>query len=94
MSNLKYKERWVCFECRKMFRYLRQVEDARPGVPPHSPAKACSACDNPLVNIGSFFAPPTKSEKELWEAARLVAQAGYHCHSLQASREFWEVASK
>lgn len=94
MGELKYKERWVCFNCREMFRYLRQAEDARPSVPPQSPPRVCTACGSSLTNIGSFFAPPAKGEKKLWAAAHQAARAGYHCHSLQASRVFWEVARK
>ncbi len=94
MSKLTYKERWVCFTCRKMFRYLRQVADVRPSMPPPSPKQGCSACGSIMINIGSFFAPPARNEKKLWEAARQAAQAGYHCHSLGASRVFWEVVGK
>ena len=91
MSAPKFKERWVCFTCRKMFRVLRQADDPQPGVPPESPERGCPACGVAMNNIGSFFAPPPKREQRQWEAASLVAAAGYHCHSLGASRVFWEM---
>ena len=91
MLRLKFKERWVCFSCRKMFRVLRQVEGARPGVKPDSPVRICPECGAEMDNIGGFFAPPPKSELRRWEAASLVAAEGYHCHSLGASERFWEM---
>ena len=91
MPMLKFKERWVCFSCRKMFRILRQVEDAKPGVKPDSPIRICPECGTEMHNIGGFFAPPPRSELRRWQAAALVAAAGYHCHSLGASERFWEM---
>ena len=87
----KYKERWICFTCRKMFRVMRQVDDPRPGVKPESPERICPECGTPMDNLGGFFAPPPRSEERRWEAASRVAAAGYHCHSLGASRVFWEM---
>jgi hypothetical protein len=87
----KFKERWICFSCRKMFRILRQINDPTPGVKPESPQKICSECGATMNNIGSFFAPPPRSELRRWAAASLVAEAGYHCHSLGASERFWEM---
>jgi hypothetical protein len=84
----KYKESWVCFTCRKMFRVLWQVDDSKPGVKPESPERICPECGAAMNNLGSFFAPPPKTERRKWEAACLVAAAGYHCHSLGASRLF------
>lgn len=92
MSKLKFKERWVCFSCRKMFRVLRHVEDAKPCVKPDSPTRICPECGTEMDNIGGFFAPPPRSERRQWEAASLVAAAGYHCHSQGASERFWEMA--
>ena len=91
MTVLKFKERWVCFDCRKMFRVLRQGENAEPGMRPDSPQRSCSACGAAMYNIGSFFAPPPRSSVRRWEAAHLVAAAGYHCHSVKASQFFWEL---
>lgn len=91
MPVLKFKERWVCFSCRKMFRVLRRVEGAEPGVKPESPTRICPECEAEMDNIGGFFAPPPRSEVRRWEAASLVAAAGYHCHSLGASERFWEM---
>src|SRR5262249_43369096 len=91
MTVLKLKERWVCFTCRKMFRVLRQVENAESGAVPDSPQKICSACGARMYNIGSFFAPPPRSSVRRWEAAYLVAAAGYHCQSVGASQLFWEL---
>lgn len=91
MSTLKFKERWVCFTCRKMFRVLREVDYPKPGVRPEGPERVCPECGTLTNNIGSFFAPPPKRERRRWEAASLVAAAGYHCHSLGASRLFWKL---
>ena len=91
MSVLKFKERWVCFSCRKMCRVLREVENAKPGVKPDSPKRICPECEAEMNNIGEFFAPPPKNELKRWGAASLVAAAGYHCHSLGASERFWEM---
>jgi hypothetical protein len=91
MATSKFKERWVCFTCRKMFRVLRQVDDPKPGVKPESPERICPECGTAMVNIGGFFAPPPRSDLRRREAASLVAAAGYHCHSLGASRLFWEL---
>src|SRR5690349_8072443 len=71
MTPLKYKERWVCFACRKMSRILRQVEDAKPGARPESPLKICTKCGALLYNIGSFFAPPPKYKIRQWAAASM-----------------------
>jgi hypothetical protein len=87
----KFKERWVCFTCRKMFRVLRQLDDSQPGVKPDGPVRICPKCGTRMNNIGGFFAPPPRNERRRWEAASLVAAAGYHCHSLGASRMFWEM---
>ena len=88
---MKFKERWVCFTCRKMFRLMRQVDDAKPGVKPDSPTRICPECGATMDNIGSFFAPPPRTDLRRWRAASLVAAAGYHCHSLGASRLYWEM---
>ena len=88
---MRYKERWVCFTCRKMFRVLRRVDNPKPGVKPESPKRVCPECGALMDNIGGYFAPPPRSERRTWEAASLVAAAGYHCHSLGASRLFWEL---
>jgi hypothetical protein len=92
MTLKRFKERWVCFDCRKMFRYLRRVENAMPGVKPESSAKSCSKCGAAMYNIGSFFVAPSKSNGRLWDAAKIVAASGYHCHSTSASRLFWQIA--
>ena len=89
MSLIKFKERWVCFSCRKMFRVLRRVEGAEPGVKPVGPTRICPECGAEMDNIGGFFSPPPRSETRRWEAVALVAEAGYHCHSLGASERFW-----
>lgn len=91
MSSPKFKERWVCFACRKMSRLLRRVENARPGVKPDDLQKNCPECGSAMCNIGSFFAPPPRTDLRRWEAAAMVAGAGYHCHSLGASKVFWEI---
>ena len=91
MTALKFKERWVCFTCRKMFRVMRQVENAESGEMPDGPQKNCGACGATMRNVGSFFAPPPRSDARRWEAASLVATAGYHCHSVAASQLFWKL---
>ena len=74
-----------------MFRIMRQVDDTRAGVKPESLERICPECGTRMDNLGSFFAPPPRSAVRRWEAASRVAAAGYHCHSLGASRVFWEV---
>src|SRR5262245_55233434 len=74
-----------------MFRVMRQVENAESGAMPDSPQKNCGACGATMCNIGSFFAPPPRSGTRHWEAASLVAAAGYHCHSVGASQLFWKL---
>lgn len=91
MSIIRYKERWVCFSCRKMSRVLSRVKDARPGVKTDDQTRVCPECGAEMDNVGSFFAPPPRGERRRWEAASLVAAAGYHCHSLGASVMFWEL---
>ena len=91
LSTLKFKERWVCFTCRKMTRLLRHVENAKPGVKPDDLQRNCPKCGFAMCNIGSFFAPPPRTNVRRWEAASIVAAAGYHCHSLGASIVFWEI---
>ena len=91
MSSLKFKERWVCFACRKMLRLLRRVENAKPGVKPDDLLKNCPECGSAMCNIGSFFAPPPRTNLRRWKAAEIVATAGYHCHSLGASLVFWKM---
>jgi hypothetical protein len=75
-----------------MFRYLWRVEDAKPGIKPENRFRSCSKCGTAMDNIGSFFVPPARSNGRLWDAAKIVAASGYHCHSTSASRLFWRLA--
>ena len=88
--NPRYKERWVCFDCRKMFRQmsLANVSEAEES------NRICPQCAQAMVNLGSFFAPPPSTEQQLWQVVRVVAEQGFHCRSVSASMLFWQLAGR
>lgn len=90
MTEIRYKERWVCFNCRKMFRQM-----SLPGVSEaDEPNRICPQCAQPMINMGSFFSPPPATEQKLWQMARVVAEQGFHCRSVSASWLFWALAGR
>ncbi|MBL8203874.1 MAG: hypothetical protein JNM09_06555 [Blastocatellia bacterium] len=86
----RYKERWVCFDCRKMFRQMSQIGVAEAD----EPKRICPQCAQPMMNMGSFFAPPPTADINLWRVARVVAEQGFHCRKISASWLFWELAGR
>lgn len=86
--TMRYKERWVCFDCRKMFRQmsLAGVGEA------DEPKRICPQCAQAMLNMGGFFAPPPMTKVKLWRVARVVAEQGFRCTSVSAAQLFWTLA--
>jgi hypothetical protein len=90
MTKLRYKERWVCFDCHKMFRQLSQA-----GVTEADESnRICPQCSRAMVNMGSFFAPPPIAEQKLWRVAHVVAEQGFRCTSVSEAQLFWSLAGR
>lgn len=86
--SIRYKERWVCFDCRKIFRQMSQAGANEA----EQPNRICPQCAQSMLNMGSFFAPPPVTEQKLWCVARVVAAQGFRCRSVGASQLFWALA--
>jgi hypothetical protein len=86
--SIRYKERWVCFDCCKMFRQMSQagLNEAK------EPNRICPQCAQAMLNMGSFFAPPPITEQGLWRVTRVVAKQGFRCTSVGETQLFWALA--
>jgi hypothetical protein len=68
----RYKEHFVCLECRKMFKkpaYFCLPEKERPATfeeyrPP------CPQCGQPMHNMGKEFKAPRQKDTKAWAAVR------------------------
>lgn len=63
-----YKEHFVCFACRKMFKkpaHSDRSEFSRAGsYEEYHPV--CPECGLPMHNMGKEFAPPRQNDKKAW----------------------------
>ena len=66
---------WVCFGCRKMFRKSAQ-------------ACVCPRCAVPMIEMGPYFEPPKRSNRQMWDVLNALARDGYRFHS-EGSRAFF-----
>ena len=67
----RYKEHFVCFACRKMFRkdaYAELPADNRP-VTYEEYRPVCPQCRQPMHNMGKEFQPPKFSDVKAWREA-------------------------
>jgi hypothetical protein len=64
----------ACFACRKMFRLsparFRWDKDLRQMVTDHPPL--CPDCGALMRNVGRFFKPPRRNNRQAWAAAELL----------------------
>src|SRR5579872_559379 len=52
---------WVCFGCRKMFRKSAQ-------------ACVCPQCAVPMIEMGPYFEPPKRSNRQMWDVLNALAR--------------------
>jgi hypothetical protein len=88
------RERWVCLDCRKMFRpYLAHGavplgRRAKAGTQ-HAPSLAaapCPQCRQPMQRVGRYFKPPKQRNIKQWAKVRLLIAHGVDFHGWQAAR--------
>ena len=67
----RYKEHFVCFDCRKMFKktaYAQLPTDKRPSTyEEYRPT--CPECGQPMHNLGKEFKPPKQNNLKAWRDA-------------------------
>jgi hypothetical protein len=67
------KPKYACFACRKMFRIASARftwdKDLKMNVTEHPPV--CPDCGALMRNVGRYFKPPRRDNKQAWEAAEL-----------------------
>jgi hypothetical protein len=67
----RYKEHFVCFACRKMFKKTAYTE-LPPGKRPSTYEEyrpTCPQCRQPMHNLGKEFEPPKQSDLKAWRKA-------------------------
>ena len=64
-QTARYKQHWVCFRCRKMFKKPAEADlpaEKRPDAYP------CPECGEAMHNMGKEFEPPRQSDRKKWKA--------------------------
>ena len=71
----RFAGHWVCFACRKMF---------------HKSAQncVCPQCAQAMIEMGTYFEPPKKSNQRMWEVLKALADDGYRFRT-ESSRAFF-----
>lgn len=70
----RYKEHFVCFSCRKMFK-KPSPSDLPAGRLPEAYARylpPCPDCGQPMHNMGKEFAPPGRRDARAWKRIERV----------------------
>lgn len=77
-----YKEKFACFECRKMFKQTSYWELRYP-MRKHSTGQRlvkCPECDSPMHNMGLDFHAPRQSDVKQWRKVAVL-----HAHGINFS---------
>ena len=79
-------DHWVCFECRKQLRkplhqkrspeWLAETQSLRWKRKVIREDRSCPECGAALVNMGKYFRPPRRENKQEWENVRRLADHG------------------
>lgn len=78
-----YKEKFACFECRKVFRQL-PLSDVAQKVRLDSAGKRlakCPECSTPMHNMGKDFHAPCRSDLRQWRKVKILHGHGIGFHS-------------
>ena len=63
-----YKQHYVCFTCRKMFRQHKGYPEDR--------THLCPQCRQPMARLGREFWTPRKNNTEQWKKLEMLYHAG------------------
>ncbi len=79
-------DHWVCFVCRKQFRKPLRQKCSSEWSAAHQTLTwkrevlqadlSCPECHTTLVNMGKYFRPPRRENKQEWENVRRLAEHG------------------
>ncbi len=72
-----YKDHYVCFACRKMFRQPSQRKTRPAFGSDKSPAFACPQCGTNMSNMGKDFKPPRQSNVKQWRKVQALYKGGF-----------------
>ena len=74
-ARRRFAGHWVCFSCRKMFHNA-------------APKCVCPQCAQPMIEMGTYFEPPKRSDQRMWDTLKALAGDGYRFHT-EGSRAFF-----
>lgn len=72
-------EHWVCFSCRKQFRKPSRQNCGPWELPSRrKPGRTyvCPECKAPMINMGMYFKPPRREDKQGWKRMQRLAENG------------------
>src|SRR5262245_31607034 len=68
MAAMKLRPKYVCFNCRKMFRLAPDH--------PTDPPPVCPQCGQGMVIVGRFFRPPRRTDTRRWRIVEELYRNG------------------
>lgn len=82
-GDTRYKEPFVCFACRKVFKQtsLWDLPENMLPAPGEERIVLCPQCRAPMADIGLDFKAPARTDTKGWEKVRLLYDAGFTFHS-------------
>jgi hypothetical protein len=72
-----YKDHYVCFVCRKMFRQPMRHEMARPIGREQQRIAPCPQCGGAMTNMGKDFKAPRQADVKQWQKVQELHASGY-----------------
>jgi len=87
MMKARPSEHWVCLPCRKQFRKPSRYNGVHwefNTKPREVRGYPCPECKAPLMDMGKYFKPPRREDKQAWEQVRLLAEHGIRFSSEDA----------
>jgi hypothetical protein len=80
-GDVRYKDHYACFSCRKMFRQVAPYKMAHPPADGEVPIRPCPQCGSAMANLGLDFKAPRQTDVKQWRKVQRLFAAGYDFHS-------------
>lgn len=82
LFHRRYKAHHACLDCR---RAVKVRCEGLAGAA-ERPAPLCTACRQPMIDMGIAFKPPRRGQVAKWRRVRMLVEAGFRFHWLDPPR--------